>query len=341
MVLAYLSSAPKPSLKSFHFDLHFTVGSPAPRWQDLIPTTTTAACPQPHSRILDITRLTMSALRNPDPDLAYGDLPPQRWDREKFERYSRGGGYDEREYRFQERDRLGGGRERRYVDLDVTERTAPPRVEERERFLVEERFPPTARRRAEFREEPIQSEVAVKTALTPYRGQSIVEREVDVTVPRPRSQIIRRQSSLDTFDRRPLPRYEDRYNIPADVPAPLPIRRLRSPPRERERERDRYREREFEEIRYRDLEPQSFEEYEDIRIRREKSSGPQRRRSAGKSVASTSSSGFEEVETVEKKKIKVEIGKRGKTRMPKRLAHKKAIIDLGLPFEEEVRKSPA
>ena len=280
----------------------------------------------------------MSALRNPDPDLAYGDLPPQRWDREKFERYSRGGGggYDEREYRFQERDRLGGGRERHYLDVDVTERTAPRRVEERERFAVEERFPPTARRRSEFWEEPIQSEVAITTAVTPYRRKSIVEREVDVPIPRPRPQIIRRQSSLDTFDRRPFSRYGDQYHIPADVPVPLPIRRPRSP----RRERDRYREREFEEIRYRDLEPQSFEEYEDIRIRREKSSGPQRRKSAAKSAASTSSSSFEEVETVEKKKIKVEIGKRGKTRMPKRLAHKKAIIELGLPFEEEVRKSP-
>ena len=154
--------------------------------------------------------------------------------------------------------------------------------------------------------EPIQSEVAITTAVTPYRRKSIVEQEVDVPIPRPRPrprpQIIRRQSSLDTFDRRPFPRYGDQYHIPADVPVPLPIRRPRSPPRER----DRYREREFEEIRYRDLEPQSFEEYEDIRIRREKSSGPQRRKSAAKSAASTSSSSFEEVETVEKKKkIKV------------------------------------
>jgi hypothetical protein len=282
----------------------------------------------------------MSSLRNPDPDLAYGDLPPQRWDREKFERYSRGGGYDERDFRFQERDRLGGGRERRYLDLEVTERTGPRRFEEHERFVEEDRYGPTARRRTEFLQEPIQSEVP-KTAITPYRRKSIVEREIDVPIQRPRpTQLIRRQSSLDTFDRRPLPRYGDQYYIPPDVPIPLTIRRPRSPPRER----DRYREHEFEEIRYRDLEPQCFEEYEDIRIRRERSSGPQRRKSAAKSIrsaSSTSSSSFEEVETVEKKKTKVEIGKRGKTRMPKRLAHRQAIIDLGLPFEEEVRESLA
>jgi len=92
------------------------------------------------------------------------------------------------------------------------------------------------------------------------------------------------------------------------------------------------------------VEPQSFEEYKDIHIRTERSRGPLRRKSVTKSVPSgsgASSSSWEEVETVEKKKTKVEIGKRGKTRMPKRLVHKQAIIDLGLPFEEEVRKSLA
>jgi len=292
--------------------------------------------PPSYSRLQQTNK--MSAFRNSDSDLAYGDLPPQRWDREKFDRYSRGGGgYDERDYRIQERERLGGGRGRRYLDIEVKDRIGPPRrFEERERFVEEDRYTPTTRRRAEFWQEPTQSEVA-KTALTPYRRKSIVEQEIDIPIRRPPPpRLIRRQSSLDTFDRRP--RYEDQYHIPPDVPIPLPIRRPRSPPRER----DRYQEREFEEIRYRDLEPQSFDEYEDIRIRRERSRGPQRSKSVSKSVrsaSSTSSSSFEEVETIEKKKVKVEIGKRGKTRMPKRLAHKQAIIDLGIPFEEEVSKS--
>jgi hypothetical protein len=274
----------------------------------------------------------MSGLRNPDPDLAYGDLPPQRWDREKFERYRRGSSYDEQDYSFQERDRLGGGRERRYVDVDVTERRSPRRVEERERIIEEDRYAPAARRRSELLEESIQSEVA-RTAVTPYRRKSIIEREIDIPIEQPRPQLIRRQTSLDTFDRRPLPRYADEYHGPPEV-------RIALPPHERER----LREREFEEIRYRDLEPQSFEEYEDIRIRRERSRGPQRVKRISRSVrsgSSASSSSFEEIETIEKKETKVEIGKRGKTRMPKRLAHKQAIIDLGLPFEEEVSKSLA
>ena len=29
------------------------------------------------------------------------------------------------------------------------------------------------------------------------------------------------------------------------------------------------------------------------------------------------------------------IGKKGKTRMPKRLVHKKVVVEMGLPFEEE------
>lgn len=31
-------------------------------------------------------------------------------------------------------------------------------------------------------------------------------------------------------------------------------------------------------------------------------------------------------------------GKKGRTRMPKRLVKKQAVIELGYPFEEEVRK---
>lgn len=273
----------------------------------------------------------MSARRLPDSDLAYGDMVPQRWDREKFERYRRGGGYDERDYSFEERDRLDGGRERRLVDLDVTERRGPGRFEERERFVEEDRYGPSARRGTDFLGVP--SETA--DTGRPRRRKSFVGLEVDDRVQS--QQLIRRQNSFDTFDRRPPPRRADPYDTPLDEPVPLPVPRRRSPPRERER----YREREYEEVRYRDLEPQAFEEYEDVHIRREKSREPPRRKSAAQSVrsgTSGSSSSFEEVETVEKKKTTIEIGKRGKTRMPKRLAHKQPIIDLGLPFEEEVSK---
>lgn len=50
--------------------------------------------------------------------------------------------------------------------------------------------------------------------------------------------------------------------------------------------------------------------------------------------SSTSSSSSSEQTTVS---VRSEFPKKGKTRMPARLVSKKAIIDLGYPFEEEVR----
>ncbi|KAK5004285.1 hypothetical protein LTR28_009116 [Elasticomyces elasticus] len=179
-------------------------------------------------------------------------------------------------------------------------------------------------------------------ALAPYRRKSVVERdfsrELQPSAPRrpARPGMLRRQSSLDTFDRRPPPRYErEDYRLPANVPVPLP--RRRSPPRPR-----RYREEDFEEIRYRDveLEPRD-EDYRDVEIRRERSvrqrSIPKSTKSDARSVTTTtrsSSDSFEEISrspSPERKKVK-----KGKTRMPKRLVKKEAIIELGYPFEEEV-----
>jgi hypothetical protein len=54
--------------------------------------------------------------------------------------------------------------------------------------------------------------------------------------------------------------------------------------------------------------------------------------------ASSSSSSFEEIEVAPPAPAPApppQIGKKGKTRMPKRLAHKKAVAELGIPFEEE------
>jgi hypothetical protein len=45
----------------------------------------------------------------------------------------------------------------------------------------------------------------------------------------------------------------------------------------------------------------------------------------------------DETSTLRKKRERSEFPKRGKTRMPARLVSKRAIIDLGYPFEEEVR----
>lgn len=211
---------------------------------------------------------------------------------------------------------------------------------ERERFREEERFDRPSRSRTELFDEPTASEVANR-ALAPYRRKSIVERDMDFAPKRPaRPQFIRRQSSLDTFDRRPLPRYGDHereeWRPPTNVPIPLPIReRRRSPPR--------YHDDEYEEIRYsereREREPrrsERMEEYREVEVHRAKSKARRSESRASRSVAqssarSSSSSSFEEVSPV-----RANWGKKGKTRLPKRLVKKQAIIELGYPFEEEV-----
>jgi len=268
------------------------------------------------------------AYRSSTGDLGSYDEPrrPERWDRDKFERYSRRAPEEREVFRFREHDHPG---HREIAVEDRIDRRGPKgRVEERDRYYEEDRYTPPSRRRTELWEEPTPSEIANK-ALAPYRRKSVVERDVEIRRPA-RPQYIRRQSSLDTFDRRPLPRYgADDWRPPANVPIPLPIRRP-SPPRRRSPSRRRYREEEFEEIRFRDLEPDREEEYRDIRIRRERNS--RRRSGSHYEAASTrsSSSSFEEVSPVR------ESGKKGKTRMPKRLVHKSAITQLGYPFEEEV-----
>lgn len=309
-------------------------------------------------------------------DLSFIDDGPargERWDRDRFERMR--GGPPRREppsrdndyshYRFQEHDRYPGG----HRDIDIHEdkfdrrRPAPP-VVERERFRDEDRFSAPRRPRAELFDEPTASEVANR-ALAPYRRKSVVEKDINVAVRRPaRPGFLRRQSSLDTFDRPPPARFHehhdyghhhhydhdhrdyhrDEWRPPTNVPIPLPIReRRRSPPR-RFRDDDfeevRYRERDFERERDHDREPPRGrdEEYREVEIRREKSTRRARSRSraarsiAATSVRSSSSSSFEEVALP-----RASVGRKGKTRMPKRLVKKQAIIELGYPFEEEVR----
>ncbi|KAF2264078.1 hypothetical protein CC78DRAFT_544446 [Lojkania enalia] len=274
--------------------------------------------------------------------LGFFDEPPrsgERWDRDRFERErSRiGRGRDEYDhFRFQEHDRLPGGR----LDIDLHEDydRRGHRTMERERFHEDERFN-RPRHRHEVFDDDIPSEVANR-ALAPYRRKSIVEKDIDISVRRPtRPQYIRRQSSLDTFDRRPLPRYgdyeRDEWRPPTNVPIPLPIReRRRSPSRPRHREED------FEDYRYSDREREPRrEEYREVEIKREKSRRRARSRSrAARSIAATSArssstSSFEEVTEVSP--VRNNVGRRGKTRMPKRLVKKQAIIELGYPYEEE------
>ncbi|KAF2725749.1 hypothetical protein K431DRAFT_299491 [Polychaeton citri CBS 116435] len=242
--------------------------------------------------------------RPPRDDLAYGDLP-QRWDRDRFERAghygsSAGGRRYEEDFRFAERD---SPRRRDVAVMDRVDARSPrgQRYEERDRFVEEDRYGepldrsgPGGRRRRTDRElfgDQDPRELA-NLALTPYKRRDdldIDQRSFAKDEPRPG--LIRRQSSLDSFDRRP--RYDrDDYRIPAGVPVPLPIRR----PYERNDG--------WEEIRYRDeRDPYyrgraPYEDYRDVEIRREKSVRKRRKpkKSATTRSSSSSSSSFEEVE---------------------------------------------
>lgn len=298
----------------------------------------------------------------------------ERWDRDRFERMrgqpprrepprreppSRDNDYSH--YRFSEHDRFPGGRR----DVDIHEdnfdrRRPPPPVAERERFHDKDRFSRPRRPHTELFDEPTASEVA-NQALAPYRRKSVVDKDISLAIKRPaRPGYLRRQSSLDTFDRPPPPRFHDHHDYehrhyehrdydrdsrdewrpPTNVPIPLPIReRRRSPPR-------RFHDDGFEDVRYREVERERErtrepprgrdEEYREVEIRREKSTRRARSRSraarsiAATSVRSSSSSSFEDVAPV-----RTTVGRKGKTRMPKRLVKKQAVIDLGYPFEEE------
>jgi hypothetical protein len=221
---------------------------------------------------------------------------------------------------------------------------------ERERFREHDHFDRPSRSRTDLFHEPTPSEVA-NQALAPYRRKSVVEKDISIPARRPaRPGYIRRQSSLDTFDRRPLPRYNefeerdyyerDEWRPPTNVPIPLPIReRRRSPRRPRDDEFEEVsRYREFEREREPRRESSPREEFREVEVKREKSvrrSARSRSRAArsiaATSVRSSSSSSFEEVSPV-----RSNVGRKGKTRMPKRLVKKQAIIDMGYPFEEEV-----
>ncbi|KAF2835973.1 hypothetical protein M501DRAFT_997168 [Patellaria atrata CBS 101060] len=291
----------------------------------------------------------------------------ERWDRGRFEAFARKDQRDPRDSRdsprfeerdrerFEERDRFGP-RGRRDIEFDerIDRRGPKGNVTEKDRFFEEDRYGGPRRSRPDFLNEPTPAEIANR-ALAPYRRKSVVERDFDFEVParRPtRPQYIRRQSSLDTFDRRPFPRYGDKereeWKPPTNVPIPLPIRdlerekgrdrdryqsssRRQSPSRRRSPSRPQYRDDDFEEIRYEKERDDRYrdDDYRDVNIRRERSVRRRESRPRSKSVRSSSLSSFEEI-TVPEKKVK-----KGRTRMPKRLVEKRAIIDLGFPFEEE------
>lgn len=214
-----------------------------------------------------------------------------------------------------------GGMGRGSIDDDRSSGGGRGRFEEEKvKVYYEEDRSGRARREPIFFEDVDRVESPPRSAIVPVRSggsqrarRQSIHIERDYVSPPPtrtlpsRPKYIRRQSSLDTFDRRPLPRYGDYEDYKPTVTVPVPIpRRRRSPVR-------RFEEREYEEIRI----PESDYYPEEQRDVREVSTREYRFKS----------SDFDEPE---------ETTRRGKTRMPRRLVEKSAIDMLGYPFEEEV-----
>ncbi|KAI1326530.1 hypothetical protein F5Y16DRAFT_225924 [Xylariaceae sp. FL0255] len=294
--------------------------------------------------------------RRSDDDLAYGE----RWDRDRMA-YERD--------RFEERDRY-------YTRAPVRERVREASVDER---FVERRAPRPweeddyvieKKERRFYEEEPRR-----RRSPPPELERRLVlkeeqERDVDIDYrsttsrprPRPRPGMLRRQSSLDTFDRRPATRlYEHEreefsppplrrgdYRPEPYQPIPLPRSRALPPPRI-------YAERDYDEIkiseprRYGDEEfrayPEHITEREVVRSRRRERSGSRTsgarthrsshrssRRSSSSSSSSESDSKSAGGTTVT---TKSEYPKKGKTRIPARLVSLRAIMDLQYPYVEE------
>lgn len=192
------------------------------------------------------------------------------------------------------------------------------------------------------------------------------EREPERDYPSRRPAFLRRQSSLDTFDRHPL-RFYDREEYPpparredihrdrdahyrappyTDIPLPKTRSKALPPPR-------RYNDQYYNDIKI--AEPdyfgdEDFRPYPDQRVheremvrhhkRRDsfgsssRSTRTRTRRGSSPSSATSSRSSSSSGGTT----IKSEYPKKGKTRIPARLVSKRALIDLGYPFLEEVSK---
>ncbi len=245
-----------------------------------------------------------------------GRREPERWDPERFNR-ERGGRQQviERDI-YEEHDRFAPAPRRPQRAFDDFDYPPPPgrrgeRVEEKDHFFAEERYGPPARR-APRQERYYEEEEIDSFEESPDRGGGRMvpfDRGLPARRAPPRPGIIRRQSSLDTFDRKP--RYPREPPEVIKVPAP---RRRRSPPRyEREVEDIRIAEPDY----YGDEEFRGYKEREIIKERRRR--GP---------------AGFEEKETFEFEEEEP-FPRRGKTRMPGRLVNTRAIIELGYPFEQE------
>jgi len=267
----------------------------------------------------------------------------ERWDRDRF-MYERDRVEDDRYY-------MRGGRSRDHSD----ERHDRPRyhdddlVRDRRYYDDEPRFDPRRER---------------APSGPDYDRRVVMEKERDReyyrdSSPR-RPAFLRRQSSLDTFDRRPLRRiyepreeypaparrediYREDYRAPPYTPIPLPKTRGLPPPRQyRDRgfyddinvvDPDRYGDDEYrpypERVREREL---VRERERRDRSRESRSTRTRTHRASSRSSSTTSRSSSSAGGTT----VRSEYPKKGKTKIPARLVSKRALIDLGYPYVEEV-----
>lgn len=293
---------------------------------------------------------------------------PERWDRDRFmfehdrerDHHDRHGDREMHETRFEEDDRYirRGPRLRqperlreRSVDDRFERRFAAARLRDDQVMIQDRRVYEDER----YRRGPRPCSPSPGPAETDFDRRVVIEREriasPSPSPPRRPGQLLRRQSSLDTFERerdhrrryydRPPPRRAE-YRAPPYVPIPLPRARALPPPR--------YVERDLDEISVSDpfhygddefhaYHPERVREREIVRTRRRNRSRESRShhgssvRSSSRSSTTTSSSMSSSATTAT---VKSEYPKKGKTRIPQRLVSKRALIDLGYPFEEEV-----
>lgn len=250
----------------------------------------------------------MSAFRSSQPDFGYGRATGTRWDSERFEF---------------ERDRARTGR---FEEPRISSRELAVRPRPRERSVdgIYERRGPRGYEEFDYHRDERYYDEEPRYAREPSRPRQAVKIEIDrerevireQSPPRRggRPVFLRRQSSLDTFDRKPFPRYErEEYDPPARlrdvrppefVREPLPPRRALPPPRRYEREIEIAEPDYYGDDNYRPY-PERVVEREIIRTRRR---SRERSRSRRGSVRSSSSSSRES-EVV----IKNEFPKRGKS----------------------------
>ena len=243
-------------------------------------------------------------------DLAYRDAPTQRWDNDRFAR--------ERDYRgpppFVERPT--------YDDYRPAPRPSAPVYEREREYYEDDRYGPQGQRserRFYEEDETYRDPRAARGAMVPFRPERPSRPQPPV---RP-GQMIRRQSSLDTFDRRPSKRYDDPY----DGYRGPPIGRPNRP--------------QFEQQYYDEVKVQDPDRYGDDGFReyREREWVRRRRRSNSSSRSRSRDRRPDFVEEVKEEKIvEKSYPRKGKTRMPRRLVHTKVLYELGYPFYEEVRE---